>query len=83
MPTLVDVRTNLGREVIEELAEHFPDKVTQTFIGKRVKIAEAPSFGQSILVYAPDSEGAREFEALAEELAHRLDMAPASPVTNC
>ncbi|MFQ5655835.1 MAG: ParA family protein [Planctomycetota bacterium] len=76
VPTLVDGRTNLGREVISELEEHFPGKVTRSWLMKRVKVAEAPSFGQSIFSYAPNSEGAGEFRELARELEERLQIPP-------
>ena len=78
VPTLVDVRTNLGREVIEELHEHFAEQVTECCISKRVKIAEAPGFGQSIFSYAPESASAEELASLAIELEERLAMAPAA-----
>lgn len=74
VPTLVDARTNLGREVIGELEKHFPGSVTRTWLSKRVKVAEAPSFGQSIFAYAPDTPAAQEFETLARELAQRLEL---------
>ncbi|MGE3163624.1 MAG: ParA family protein [Planctomycetota bacterium] len=78
VPTLVDARTNLGREVIGELEKHFPGSVTRTWLSKRVKVAEAPSFGQSIFAYAPDTPAALEFETLARELAQRLGIGPPS-----
>ncbi|MFN0059232.1 MAG: ParA family protein [Planctomycetota bacterium] len=77
VPTLVDLRTNLGREVIAELERHFPGKVTRSLLTKRIKVAEAPSFGKSIFEYAGNSEGAVEFANLAVELEHRLALPPA------
>jgi len=79
VPTLVDTRTNLGREVIAELERHVPGKVTEHWLTKRVKVAEAPSFGQSIFAYAPESAAASEFRELCEELARRLDLPPPQP----
>ena len=80
VPTLVDRRTSFGREVIANLREHFPGSVTESWIPKRVKIAEAPSYGQSIFGYAPDSPGASDFEQLARELESRLEFpAPHRP----
>ncbi len=76
VPTLVDMRTNLAKEVIEELHKHFPGMVTRAWLSKRIKVAEAPSFGQSIFRYSANSEGAREFEALARELEVRLEIPP-------
>ncbi len=74
IPTLVDTRTNLGREVIAELERHVPGKVTDCWLTKRVKVAEAPSFGQSIFGYAPDSTAANQFRDLCVELARRLEL---------
>ncbi|MCI0652492.1 MAG: AAA family ATPase [Planctomycetes bacterium] len=75
VPTMVDRRTIFGREVMDDLREHFPGKVTEAWIPKRVKIAEAPSFGRSIFGYAPTSEEARDFEHLAVEVERRLEFA--------
>lgn len=78
VPTLVDTRTNLGREVIAELERHVPGRITRHWLTKRVKVAEAPSFGQSIFAYAPESAAADEFRDLCLEIAERLDL-PAPP----
>ncbi len=77
VPTLVDLRTNLGREVIDDLEHHFGPVVTKSHLRKRVKVAEAPSFGKSIFEYAANSEGAEEFAALARELEAKLALSPA------
>ena len=74
VPTLVDLRTNLGREVIAELERHVPGKVTENFLTKRVKVAEAPSHGQSIFTYAPETRAAEEFRKLCQELTERLGL---------
>ncbi|MEM7167852.1 MAG: ParA family protein [Planctomycetota bacterium] len=76
VPTLVDARTNLGREVIADLERHFPEEVTKHWISKRVKVAEAPGFEQSIFAYAPDSPAAKEFQQLCQELERILEIAP-------
>lgn len=75
VPTLVDARTNLAREVIAELDKHFAGIVTRSWISKRIKVAEAPSFGESVFQYAPDSPAAIEFATLARELEERLGIA--------
>ncbi len=69
--TLYDVRTNLSREVDSEIREYFGERVFRTVIHTSVKLAEAPSHGQTIFEYAGDSRGASEFEALAEEVLTR------------
>ncbi len=76
VPCLYDVRLKLAREVLSELRRHFPEQVFRTAIGMNVKLAEAPSFGQTILQYAPDSNGARDYRALAQEV---LEQEPARP----
>ena len=65
---LYDNRLRLAREVLAELHNHFSDLVFRQAIGTNVKLAEAPSFGQTILEYAPESAGARDYLALAQEV---------------
>jgi chromosome partitioning protein len=66
--TMLDKRTNLSEEVREELYEHFPDSVFETEIPRSIRLAEAPSYGQSILEYEPSSTGAKAYQKLAEEI---------------
>ena len=68
IPTMYDSRKSLARETIREIETHFKDRVTKTRIRANVRIAEAPSHGKSVLDYAPDSNGAEDFLALAREL---------------
>jgi chromosome partitioning protein len=68
IPTLFDARTNLSQEVVEEIRRYFGDKVSGTVIRTNVRLAEAPSHGQTILDYAPDSHGAEDFRKLAAEV---------------
>lgn len=70
--TMFDNRTNLSQQVAEEVRRYFGDKVFTTVIPRNVRLSEAPSHGQSILTYAPHSQGAQAYMALAEELA-RVD----------
>lgn len=68
VPCMVDQRTNLTTEVLAEIERHFGSLLFKTRIRKNVKLAEAPSFGKSIFAYAPDSNGALDYAALAHEL---------------
>jgi chromosome partitioning protein len=68
VPTLHDSRTNLGREVIDEIRNFFGPKVFRTVIRKSVKLAEAPSHGKTIFEYAEGSRAAKDFESLAREV---------------
>lgn len=71
--TMYDERNRLAREVFDELYRYFPNKIFRTVIPRNSKLAEAPSFGKSILYYDPRGKGARAYERLARELAeHRL-----------
>ena len=80
VPCLYDSRLRLAREVLVELRRHFPDQIFNTAIGTNVKLAESPSFGQTILEYAPESNGARDYRALAQEvLAQEAPKEPAQP----
>ena len=61
--TMLDARTNLGNEVVEEVKRFFKDKVYQTIIPRNVRLSEAPSHGMSIIDYDPSSRGAKEYMA--------------------
>ena len=65
---LYDNRLRLAREVLAEIRNYFPGLVFRQAIGTNVKLAEAPSFGQTIFEYAPESAGARDYRALAQEV---------------
>ena len=66
--TMYDGRTNLSADVMTEVQKFFHDKVFSTFIPRSIRLAEAPSFGMPISVYAPESSGARAYRSLAMEL---------------
>ena len=66
IPCLYDNRLRLAREVLADLRQYFPGQVFAQAIGQNVKLAEAPSFGQTILQYAPESAGARDYRQLAK-----------------
>jgi chromosome partitioning protein len=68
--TMYDSRTNLSRQVVEEVRSHFPGKVFRTIIPRNVRLSEAPSYGQPIHVYAPTSPGALAYQVLTSELMH-------------
>ncbi|MEM7129215.1 MAG: ParA family protein [Chloroflexota bacterium] len=71
--TMYDGRTNLGQQVVDEVRNFFPEEVFRTIIPRNVRLSEAPSYGQSILSYAPDSAGARAYQALAQEFIQRAE----------
>jgi len=71
--TMYDGRTNLGRQVVQEVREHFISEVFQTIIPRNVRLSEAPSHGQTIRSYAPSSVGARAYAALAKEFLLRFE----------
>ncbi|WEV51332.1 AAA family ATPase [Lactobacillus sp. ESL0731] len=66
--TMLDARTNLGAEVVKEVQSYFAKKVYKTIIPRITKLAEAPSYGQSIAEYAPNSRGAKVYDDLAKEV---------------
>ena len=66
--TMYDGRTNLSNDVVDEVRRHFKDLVFTTIIPRTVRLAEAPSYGQPISVYAPSSNGAESYSALAREI---------------
>ena len=66
--TMFDSRTNLSNDVVAEVNRHFPGQVFKAIVPRSVRLAEAPSYGLPILAYAPLSNGAQAYEALAREL---------------
>jgi len=66
--TMFDGRTNLSADVVKEVQRFFPNQVFRTVIPRSVRLAEAPSYGQPISVYAPSSIGAQAYASLTSEL---------------
>lgn len=69
--TMLDGRTNIGLEVIEEIRKYFKDKVFNTIIPRLVRLVEAPSHGKPINEYDPESRGAEAYSNLAKEVIER------------
>ncbi len=72
--TMHDRRNNLANDVSNELVAHFGMKVLQTIIPRNIRLAEAPSYGESILDYDANSAGAVAYLALANELIRKTRM---------
>ncbi len=66
--TMLDARTNLGIQVIEEVKKYFQDKVFKSIIPRNVRLSEAPSHGEPIIIYDPKSRGAEIYLELAREV---------------
>jgi chromosome partitioning protein len=66
--TMLDARTNLGIQVIDEVKKYFQDKVYHTIIPRNIRLSEAPSHGQPIIIYDPRSRGAEVYLDLAKEV---------------
>lgn len=66
--TMLDARTNLGIQVIEEVKKYFREKVFKTIIPRIVRLGEAPSHGEPIITYDPKSRGATVYLELAKEV---------------
>jgi chromosome partitioning protein len=66
--TMLDARTNLGIQVIDEVKKYFQEKVYATIIPRNVRLSEAPSHGQSIITYDRRSKGAEVYSDLAREV---------------
>ena len=72
--TMVDVRTKLSREVVDEVRENLPDQVFDTVVPRTVRISEAPSFGQTIFEYDKGNPGATAYRNLGKELIARFGL---------
>jgi chromosome partitioning protein len=66
--TMYDERTNLTRQVADDLRDFFHDEVLSTVIPRSIRLAEAPSYGKPILMYDPRSRGAESYIKLAKEI---------------
>jgi chromosome partitioning protein len=66
--TMLDARTNLGLQVIDEVKKYFQDKVYKTIIPRNVRLSEAPSHGEPIILYDRKSRGAEVYLELAREV---------------
>ncbi|HLJ44984.1 MAG TPA: AAA family ATPase [Bryobacteraceae bacterium] len=66
--TMYDDRTNLARQVADDLREFFEDEVFETVIPRSIRLAEAPSFGKPILAYDVRSRGSESYIKLAKEI---------------
>ncbi|MCD6401676.1 MAG: ParA family protein [Anaerolineales bacterium] len=66
--TMFDTRTNLSNDVVEEVKQHFQEKVFNSIIPRSIRLAEAPSYGLPISEYDPKSSGAQAYQSLAIEI---------------
>jgi chromosome partitioning protein len=67
--TMYDKRTKLADQVVDEVRTHFGDRVFKTIVPRTVRLSEAPSFGQPIIVFDATSKGAKAYRELAEEVS--------------
>src|SRR5476651_1991241 len=70
--TMFDSRTNLAKQVVDEVKQHLPDKIFNTVIPRTVRLSEAPSFGKPIFAYDPFGAGAVAYRNLAKEVIERF-----------
>jgi chromosome partitioning protein len=69
--TMYDQRNNLSKEVVEEVDKHFHGSMFQSIIPRNVRLSEAPSYGQPIVIYEVKSKGSQAYQKLAQEvIAH-------------
>ena len=69
--TMYDQRTNLSNQVVQQVVEHFADKVYETLVPRSVRVSEAPSYGQPVMVYDRNCTGAHAYRQLAREFLNR------------
>ena len=67
--TMFDARTKLSDEVAEEIRKHFGSKVCRSIVPRTVRLSEAPSFGQPIILFDSSSRGALAYRELAKEVS--------------
>ena len=71
MLTMYDKRNRLSAQVAQDVRQHLGRAVFDTIIPRNVRIAEAPSYSESVLTYDPTSQGAKAYKALAEEILRK------------
>ena len=71
--TMYDSRNRLSDEVMHELYKYFPNNIFRSVIPRAVRLAEAPSFGQSIFHYEPNGKAAKAYQRLSRELLDRFE----------
>jgi chromosome partitioning protein len=69
--TMLDSRTNLGLEVVEDIRSYFKERVYNTIIPRLIRLSEAPSHGKPIISYDPKSRGSEAYINLAKEVIER------------
>ena len=69
--TMLDSRTNLGFEVVDDIRKYFKERVYNTIIPRLIRLTEAPSHGKPIVVYDPKSKGTEAYLNLAKEVIER------------
>ena len=69
--TMYDSRLRLSNQIVEEVRQHFQKLVFDTIISRNVRLSEAPSFGEPILIYDANSKGADNYLNLAREILTR------------
>ena len=87
--TMYDMRTNLSRQVVDEVKKHLPEQIFKTVIPRTVRLSEAPSFGKTIFAYDNTNPGATAYRNLAKEVIERFKLkesaapapVPAAPPT--
>jgi chromosome partitioning protein len=72
--TMFDSRTRLSTQVVENVRKFFPNRMFRTIVPRSVRLAEAPSHGQTILEYDPRSAGAGAYRRLGDEIAARIGL---------
>jgi chromosome partitioning protein len=77
--TMYDARTRLSAQVVEEVRRFFPQRTFATVVPRSVRLAEAPSFGQSIAEYDAASRGAAAYRAVVDEVSARLSLGLDAP----
>ena len=78
---MFDGRTRLAAQVAEEVRSHFPDQTFRAVVPRSVRISEAPSHGQTVMTYDPNSSGALSYLEAASEMAERNTL-PNAPITD-
>ena len=79
--TMYDARTRLSAQVVQDVQRFFPSRMIRTVIPRAVRLAEAPSYGQTIYEYDPASRAAEAYRRASDEVRERIGLGAAQPET--
>ncbi|XOV91663.1 MAG: ParA family protein [Bacteroidota bacterium] len=80
VPVMVDIRRSLSTEIYQHIKTRYEIDIFNSYVRTNVKVAEAPSFGKSVIQYAPFSAGSMDYTTVAQEFIQKVEQKSLTPV---